>query len=74
MEQELLALPEHISSFPDFSGARVARSLTFYVVFYRSLFVPLAIVLSVLRFIDSDYPFGIFKLICSSLFSDESLF
>jgi hypothetical protein len=73
VKQELLALPEHISSFPDFSGARVARSLTFCVVFYRS-FVLLAIVLSVLRFIDSNYTFGIFKLICSSLFSDESLF
>ena len=27
---------------------------------------PLAIVLSVLRFTDSDYPFGIFKLLCST--------
>jgi hypothetical protein len=31
-------------------------------MFCNSLFVLLAIVLSVLRFTDSDYPFGIFKL------------
>jgi hypothetical protein len=44
---------------------RVAWSLVFCVVFCRLLFVLflLAIVLSViLRFINSDYPFGIFKL------------
>jgi len=47
------------------SGVRVTRSLVFCVVFCRSLFVLflLAIVLSVLlRFTDSDYPFGISKL------------
>ena len=41
-----------------FSGVRVARSLAFYVVFCRSLFVLFifAIVLSgLLRFTDSDY-------------------
>ena len=44
---------------------RVARSSIVCVVFCRSLFVlcPLAIVLSdLLRYIDSDYSFGIFKL------------
>jgi hypothetical protein len=45
----------------------VTRSLVFCVVFCRSLFVLLsyffAIMLSFsLRFTDSDYPFGIFKL------------
>jgi len=35
--------------------------LVFYVVFCRSLFVLLAIALSVLCFTASDYPFGIFK-------------
>jgi len=42
----------------------------FYISFFsfmcmlcRSLFVLLVIVLSVLRFTDSDYPFGIFKLL-----------
>jgi hypothetical protein len=45
------------------SRVRVARSLVFCVVFCRSLFVLLAIVLSVLlRFTDSDYPIGIFQL------------
>ena len=33
-----------------------------YVVLARSVFFLLAIVLSVFRFMDSDYPFGIFKL------------
>ena len=51
-----------------FSGVYVAQSLVFCVVFCRSLFdilsfSHLVIVLSVLlRFMDSDYPFGIFKL------------
>jgi hypothetical protein len=39
MERELLVLPEHLSSPPVFSGVRVARSLIFYVMFCRSLFV-----------------------------------
>ena len=74
-EQELPALPEHLSSPPlVFSEVRVTG---FMCMFCRSLFVLLsyyffaivlsvlllAIVLSVLlRFKDSDYPFGIFKL------------
>jgi hypothetical protein len=47
-----------------FRGVRVIRSLVLRVMFCRSLFVPLhfAIVLSVLRFTNSDFPFGIFKL------------
>jgi len=45
--RELFALLERLSSPPVFGGVRVL----------------LAIVLSVLlRFMDSDYPFGIFKL------------
>ena len=49
MEQELLTLPEHLSSLSVFSGLLVARSLVFCVVFCISLFVlfVLAIVLSV---------------------------
>ena len=64
MEHELITLPEHLSSPPGFSGVLVTQSLVLYVMFSRSLFVLflLAIVLSVLRFTDSDYPFGIFKL------------
>jgi hypothetical protein len=60
VEQELLTLPEHPSSPPVISGVRVTRSLVL-CVFCRSLFVLLAIVLSLLRYTDSDYPFGIFK-------------
>ena len=59
MEQELLTLPGHLSSSLVFSGVRVTRSLVLYVCFVLFL---LAIVLSVLRYKDSDYPFGIFKL------------
>ena len=33
VEQELLTLPEHLSSPPDFSGVRVTRSLVLYVCF-----------------------------------------
>jgi len=65
VKQELLTLPEHLSSPSVFSGVRVTRSLALCVMFYSSLFVLflLAIVMSVLRqFTDSDYPFGIFKL------------
>ena len=50
---------EHLSSTTDFSGVRVARAL----VFCRSLFVVLAIVLSVrVQFTDSEYPFSILKV------------
>ena len=64
VENELLALPKHLSSPPLFSGVCVAWTLAVCVMFCRSLFVlfHLAIVLSVLRFTDFDYPFGIFKL------------
>jgi len=67
VEQELPTLPEHLSSPPVFSGVRVTRSLVVYVCFvdrclsFCTFF--LVIVLSVLlRFTDSVYPFGIFKL------------
>jgi len=39
LEQELLTLPEHMSSFPVFSGVRVAQSLVFYVACPFVLFV-----------------------------------
>ena len=41
VEQELLTLPGHLSSPPVYSGARVAQSLAFCVVFGSSLFVSL---------------------------------
>ena len=57
VEQELLTLPEHLSSAPVCNGVHVSRSLVLCIIFCRSLFVLLAIVLSVLlRFTDSDYP------------------
>ena len=64
VEQELLALPEHMSSPPVCSGVRVTRSLVLCEVVCRSLLVLLhfAVVLSVFRFTDSDYPFGVAKL------------
>ena len=57
---------KHMRSSPVFIWIRVTRFLVFYVLFadrYLS-FSPfsLAIVLSVLRFTASDYPFGIFSL------------
>ena len=62
MEQELLNLPEHLSSPTVFSEVRVAQSLVF-CVFCRFVLYLFVIVFSVLlRFTDSDYPFGIFKL------------
>jgi hypothetical protein len=66
MEQDVPTLPEHLRSPPDFSGVRVTRSLVLYACFVdRSLsFVLflLDIVLSILlRYTDSDYPFGILK-------------
>jgi hypothetical protein len=39
VEQELLTLPEPLSSHPVFGGVRVARFLVFCVMFCRSLFV-----------------------------------
>ena len=50
VEQELLTLPEYMSSNQVFSGVRVARSLVFCAIFCLSLFVLflLVIVLSVL--------------------------
>jgi hypothetical protein len=57
-----------MSSSSGLSEVRVTRSLVLFVMSCRSLFVLLsffflAIVLSfLLRFMDFDYPFGIFKL------------
>ena len=39
VEQELLTLPEHLSSSHDFSRVRVVRFLVFCVIFCRLLFV-----------------------------------
>jgi hypothetical protein len=65
MEEELLTLPEYMSSLPVFSWIRVARSSVFCVMLCRTLIVhfPLASVLSVLRYTASDYLFGIYKFL-----------
>jgi len=70
--QVLSTLPEHLSSAQVLSGVRVAQPLVSCVVFCRSLFVLLFIILwpllfVLLRFTDSDYPFGIFKLLFFSI-------
>ena len=66
VEQELSILPEHLGSPPVFSEVRVTRSLVLCVSFVDrclSCTFIFAIVLSVLlRYTDSDYSFGIFKL------------
>jgi hypothetical protein len=59
-------LPE----LPVFSGVRVARSAFFCVVFCRLLFM--TIVLSILRFTTSDYPFGIFKCFNTMMVTNKS--
>ena len=65
MEQELLTIPEHLSSPRFLEGFMLPRvNLVLCVMLCRSMFVLflLAIVLSfLLRFTASDYPFGIFK-------------
>ena len=64
-----LYCPEHLSSPPILSVVRVTWSLiVFCVMFCRLLFVLSSFFFChciVLRFTDSDYPFGIYKLILS---------
>ena len=63
-EEQLLTLPEHLSSPPDFSGIRVAQSLIICKVFCISFFVLFLFVVesSVLRYTTSDYLFDILDL------------
>jgi hypothetical protein len=78
VEQELLTRREHLISLPILGGVRVTRSLVLYICFVDRclpfvLFL-LAIVLSVLlRYTDSDYPFGIFKLFLVVVFFVKSI-
>ena len=66
VDQELLTLTGQMCSPLIFSGVHVVRVLVFYVVFCRTLWFVLfrlSIVLYLLlRFMDSDYHFGIFNL------------
>ena len=66
VEQELLTLSEHLSSLSVLVGFMLL-DLQFYVYVLQIVVCPFvlflsAIVLSVLRYTDSDCPFGIFKL------------
>ena len=60
---------------PCLSGARIGQSLVYCVVFCKLLFVLLSFFLLanalsvLLRFTDTDYPFGIFKLFIGEIFS-----
>ena len=58
------------------ASCRVTCSLIFCVLFCRLLIVicPLAIALSDLRYIDSDYSFGIFKLFFQDIDMDLTVF
>ena len=72
MNQELLTLPEHPSSPSVFTGVHVTRSFVLSVCvvdrFCPFVLFLIAIVLSVLlRYTDSDYSFGIFKLFLEHL-------
>ena len=66
VEQELPTLPEHPSSSPVFSRVRVTRSLVLYVCFVDGC-LSIAIVSVLLRFTDSNYAFGSFKLFLTNL-------
>jgi hypothetical protein len=78
VEQTLLTLPEHLSSPPVFSEICVTRSLMLCVCFVdRCLsFCPFCfghcVQIVLLRFTDSDYPFGIFQLFCKSIVYSKS--
>jgi hypothetical protein len=75
VEQELLHLPEHLSS-PRVLVGFVLLDHKFYVyVFFLDRCLSFCtftfgIVLSVLQFTDPDYPFGIFKLFLCILYLD----
>jgi hypothetical protein len=62
VEQEQLTFPEHPSSVPVFSGVCVTRSLVLCVCFVDHCLSFFAIMLSVLRFTDSYYPFRLWYL------------
>jgi len=80
VEQGLPTLPGHLSSPPVISGVRVARSLVFCLMFCRLWLVLLSFFcwslccLFCYGVTDSDYPFGIFKLFLSVVFSGYSSF
>ena len=64
VEQELLTLPEHLSSPPVFSGVRVTRSLVFCVMYWMFVllslhclsFLDLRLLVDFLTFLNHIYP------------------
>ena len=66
VEQELLTLLEHLSSFPIFKGVCVTRSLVFCVMFCRSLFVLLSFYFLSLYCLSSDLQILITPLVTSN--------
>ena len=67
VEQELLTIPEHLSSLPVFNGVGVTRSVVLCVFFvHRFVLFLLTSMLSVLlRIGNYDCPWGIFVLFLS---------
>jgi hypothetical protein len=64
VEQELLTLPEHVGSSPAFYWGSCYSIFSLMCTLFVLLSFFLAIRLSVLlRYTDSDFPFGIFKLL-----------
>ena len=74
VEQELITLPRHMNSPPGFNGGSCYSVINFMCNFVdRCLsFFFLAIVLSVLRFTDSDYPLGTFAVSSNSSSSSKT--
>jgi hypothetical protein len=74
MEQELLNLPKHLSSLPRLDGFRVTQFLVLCVMFCSLSFDPFFVwPLSVLiRYTNSDYPFGIFKLFLNDILNIQN--
>jgi len=75
VEPEHSTLPEHLCTAPVFGGVRVARSLVFYEVFCRSLFVLLSFFFWPLRCLSFfDLWILITPPLVSSIFSQCTLY
>ena len=58
MEQELLTIPQHLTSPTVFSGIQVAQSLVYYVLLISVCPFAMSVLI---RSTASDYPLGAFK-------------
>jgi hypothetical protein len=65
MHSQSCHVEQKLLTSPVFSEVRITGSVVFCVIFCRLFFNLLSIVLSVLRYTPSDYPFGIMKLFFS---------